>query len=134
MATPSPIPGEVPVHKTASGFPSPADDYVENRLDLNQLLVRNKSATFFLRVQGDAMRGAGIHDGDILVVDRSIVPFDRAVVVAAVNGDLVVRRLVLRPGAAELHAENPACAPIHLQQGQELDIWGVATSTVHRVK
>ncbi len=134
MATPPSLSGEVSAHKTASGFPSPADDYVENRLDLNQLLVKNRSATFFMRVQGDAMKGAGIYGGDILVVDRSIAPHDRAVVVAVVNGDLAVRRLVIRHGAAELHAENPACAPILLKEGQELDIWGVVTSTVHKVK
>lgn len=134
MATSPSISGQAVVHKVASGFPSPADDYTENRLDLNQLLVRNKSATFFLRVQGDSMKGAGIHDGDIIVVDRSIAPFDRAVVVAVVDGDLTVRRLITRHGAAELHAENPGCAPIRINEGQELDIWGVVTSAVHAVR
>ncbi len=134
MATPPSISGQAAVPKAASGFPSPAEDYTESGLDLNQLLVHNKSATFFLRVQGDSMTGAGIHDGDILVVDRSIAPFDRAVVVAVVDGELTVKRLKLRPGAAELHAENPGCAPIRLREGQEFDIWGVVTSAVHAVK
>ena len=121
-------------HKVSAGFLSVADDYVEGRLDLNQLLVRNKSATFFLRVKGDSMTGAGIHDGDIIVVDRSLAPIDRAVVVAVVDGELTVKRLRLRNGNAELHAENPKYAPVHLQEGQELTIWGVVTSAVHAVK
>lgn len=129
-ATPLPLYG----YKVAAGFPSPADDYVETRLDLNQLLVRNRSATFFLRVQGDSMINAGIHDGDIIVVDRSLEPGDRTVVVAAINGELTVKRLRLRNGRAELHAENPAYAPIVLGGEQELGIWGVVTHTVHTVK
>jgi DNA polymerase V len=121
-------------HKVAAGFPSPADDYVEERLDLNSLLVRNRSATFFLRVQGHSMTGAGIHDGDIIVVDRSLEPVDRSVVVAVVDGELTVKRLRLHNGRTELHAENPDYAPIELQQDQDISIWGVVTSAVHTVK
>lgn len=121
-------------HRISAGFPSPADDYVEGHLDLNQLLVHNKSATFFLRVKGDSMVNAGIHDGDIIVVDRSIEPADRSVVVAVVDGELTVKRLRLRNGIAELHAENPRYAPICFKDGQELTIWGVVTSSVHLVK
>jgi DNA polymerase V len=116
-----------------AGFPSPADDYVEDRLDLNQLLVQNKSSTFFLRVKGDSMVGAGIHNGDIIVVDRSIEPVDRSVVVAIVDGELTVKRLRLRFGNPELHAENQKYAPIRFKEGQELSIWGVVTSAVHTV-
>jgi DNA polymerase V len=121
-------------HTVPAGFPSPADDYVEDRLDLNQLLVHNKSATFFLRVKGDSMVNAGIHDGDIIVVDRSVEPIDRSVVVAVVDGELTVKRLVLRNGTAELHAENPKYVPIRFKEGQELTIWGVVTSAVHLVR
>lgn len=121
-------------HAIPAGFPSPADDYVEDRLDLNQLLIQNKAATFFLRVKGDSMDNAGIHDGDIIVVDRSIEATDRAVVVAVVDGELTVKRLVLRNGVAELHAENPKYAPIRFREGQELTIWGVVTSSVHAVR
>lgn len=117
-----------------AGFPSPADDYIEDRLDLNQLLVQNKPATFFLRVKGDSMINAGIHDGDIIVVDRSIEPADRAVVVAVIDGELTIKRLVKRNGVAELHAENPKYAPIRFKEGQVLTIWGVVTSSVHSVK
>ena len=121
-------------HTVPAGFPSPADDYVEDRLDLNQLLVQNKSATFFLRVKGDSMINAGIHDGDIIVVDRSVEPVDRSVVVAVIDGELTIKRLVKRNGVAELHAENPKYDPIRFKEGQELTIWGVVTSAVHTVK
>lgn len=121
-------------YSISAGFPSPADDYIEDRLDLNQLLVSNQPATFFLRVKGDSMINAGIHDGDIIVVDRSVQPVDRSVVVAVVDGELTVKRLVTRSGSAELHAENPKYAPIRFQDGQELTIWGVVTSAVHQVK
>ena len=121
-------------YSISAGFPSPADDYIEDRLDLNQLLVSNQPATFFLRVKGDSMINAGIHDGDIIVVDRSVQPVDRSIVVAVVDGELTVKRLITRSGATELHAENPKYAPIRLQEGQELTIWGVVTSSVHPVK
>ncbi|MHB1677157.1 MAG: LexA family protein [Sulfuriferula sp.] len=121
-------------HKVSAGFPSPADDYIEAKLDLNQLLVRNKAATFFLRVKGDSMINAGIHDGDIIVVDRSITPTDRSVVVAVIDSELTVKRLVINHGIAELHAENPRYAPLRFKKGQELTIWGVVTSAVHTVK
>lgn len=121
-------------HKVVAGFPSPADDYIEDFLDLNQLLVQNRAATFFLRVAGDSMVNAGIHGGDIIVVDRSIAPVDRSVVVAVVDGELTVKRLVLRRGTAELHAENPKYAPIRFREGQELTLWGVVTHSLHPVR
>ena len=121
-------------HSISAGFPSPADDYIEDRLDLNELLVSNKSATFFLRVKGDSMVNAGIHHGDIIVVDRSLQPAHRSIVVAVVDGELTVKRLITVNGSAELHAENPKYLPIRLQEGQELTIWGVVTSAVHQVK
>lgn len=121
-------------HSISAGFPSPADDYIEDRLDLNELLVSNKPATFFLRVKGDSMLNAGIHDGDIIVVDRSLQPVHRAIVVAVVDGELTVKRLIIRADITELHAENPKYAPLRLQEGQELTIWGVVTSSVHQVR
>jgi DNA polymerase V len=120
--------------KVPAGFPSPADDYVEDRLDLNQLLVQNKYATFFLRVKGDSMVNAGIHDGDIIVVDRSVEAVDRSIVVAVVDGELTVKRLRRHKGITELHAENPKYSPIRLKDGQELTLWGVVTSAIHPVK
>jgi DNA polymerase V len=121
-------------HSISAGFPSPADDYIEDRLDLNELLISNKPATFFLRVKGDSMVNAGIHHGDIIVVDRSLQPAHRAIVVAVVDGELTVKRLISYNGITELHAENTKYAPICLQEGQELTIWGVVTSSVHQVR
>ena len=121
-------------HSVSAGFPSPADDYVEDQLDLNEFLIRNKPATFFLRVKGDSMLNAGIHDGDIIVVDRSLRPVHRSIVVAVVDGELTVKRLHLQKGGAELHAENPQYEPILLGSGQELMIWGVVTCAVHTVR
>lgn len=121
-------------YSISAGFPSPADDYIEDRLDLNELLVNNKAATFFLRVKGDSMINAGIHHGDIIVVDRSVQAAHRSIVVAVVEGELTVKRLITGSGRAELHAENPKYEPICLQEGQELTIWGVVTSSVHQVK
>ena len=121
-------------HKVSAGFPSPADDYVEDVLDLNKLLIQNKAATFFLRVKGDSMVNAGIHDGDIIVVDRSLEAVDRSVVVAVVDNELTIKRLVWRNGVAELHAENPRYQPIRFREGQEMTIWGVVSSSVHSVE
>jgi DNA polymerase V len=141
MRTPFLLPSESPGrvllplfgHRVTAGFPSPADDYVEDRLDLNELLVQRQEATYFLRVKGDSMVGAGIHPGDLIVVDRSIDPQDGHVVVAEVNGELTVKRLRQVDGMPELHPENPAYPVIRFQEGQELRIWGVVTSTVHSV-
>lgn len=120
-------------YSISAGFPSLVDDCIEDRLDLNQLLVSNHAATFFLRVKGDSMINAGIHDGDIIVVDRSVQPVDRSIVVAVVDGELTVKRLIMHSGAAELHAENPKYTPIRFQDSQELILWGVVTSAVHQV-
>ncbi|WKJ91327.1 translesion error-prone DNA polymerase V autoproteolytic subunit [Methylomonas montana] len=92
--------------KVAAGFPSPADDYVEKSLDLNDLLVPKPAATFFVRAKGDSMLGAGIHPNDILVVDRSIEPIHGKVVICAINGELTVKRLVKDQKSWVLHAEN----------------------------
>lgn len=121
-------------HSVPAGFPSPADDYIQDRLDLNQLLIENPSATFFLRVKGSSMVGAGIMDGDIIVVDRSIIATDRSIVVAVVDGELTIKRLHFVHGRPELHAENPEFAPIRFKDGQELSIWGVVTNAIHTVR
>jgi DNA polymerase V len=117
--------------KVAAGFPSPADDYVEKSLDLNELLIQKPAATFFVRVQGESMLKAGIHPNDILVVDRSIEPVSGKIVICALNGELTVKRLIRRQGQWQLKAENAAYADIILHEALELVIWGVVTNVIH---
>ena len=117
--------------KVAAGFPSPADDYVEKTLDLNELLVQKPAATYFVRAEGESMLGAGIHPNDILIVDRSIEPVPGKIVICALNGELVVKRLVRDHGQWRLKAENPAYADIVLREEMETVIWGVVTNVIH---
>lgn len=115
------------------GFPSPAQDYVEDRLDLHKLLVRHPSATYFLRVSGDSMRDAGISDGDLLVVDRAITAQHGDIVVAAVCGEFTVKELHTRPALC-LMPHNSRYQPISFQDEHELQIFGVVTSTIRIYK
>lgn len=119
-------------HRVPAGFPSPADDYVEKGLDLNTYLVRNKAATYYFRVSGDSMTGAHIHDGDLLVVDRSIEPRHGHIVLAVINNEYTVKRLYACEDVIELHAENPAYPPIRFREDEELQVWGVVVGTVAR--
>ena len=121
------------VSRIAAGFPSPTDDYVEKQIDLNTHLIQHKEATFILRVSGWSMRDAGIFDGDEIIVDRAIIPVDGKIVVAAINGDLTVKRLRRIGSAVHLVAENPEFPVIILKEGEELCIWGVVTRVLHRV-
>ncbi len=118
--------------QTSAGFPSPADDHLELPLDLNLLLIKNRPATFFLRVKGEAMLSSGIHDGDILIVDKSVTASNGKVVVAAVDGELVVRRFQNSDGEASLIADD-ASKSIVLNDNDAVEIWGVATSVVHHL-
>ncbi len=113
----------------AAGFPAPGDDMVEKALDVNDLLVKNPASTFFVRVQGDSMEGAGIFSGDILVVDRSVEARSGKIVVAAVNGELVVKRLCTENGQLLLVSENEAYAPIVVGESEECFVWGVVTGS-----
>ena len=106
-----------------AGFPSPAEDYVDQALDLNALLVTNPPATFFVRVTGDSMIGAGIHHGDILSVDRSDEAHDGSIVIARINGELTVKELSLYP-AVRLIAHNPAYPAITLDENDDFEIFG----------
>jgi DNA polymerase V len=119
-------------HHVPAGFPSPADEYIEKSLDLNTYLIRNKAATFFFRVAGDSMTGAHIHDGDMLIVDRSIEPKHGHIVLAVINNEYTVKRLYSVAGAVELHAENPDYPPIRFQEHEELQVWGIVVGTVAR--
>ncbi|SFU67519.1 LexA family protein [Nitrosospira multiformis] len=120
------------LQRIPAGFPSPADEYAEAALDLNTYLIRNKVSTFFFRVMGDSMTGANIHDGDLLVVDRSIEPKHGHIVLAVINNEYTVKRLYHLDGAVELHAENPVYPPIRFQEHDELQVWGVVIGAVSR--
>jgi DNA polymerase V len=124
---------DLPANCAATGFPSPADDYAERKLDLNEHLVRNHQATFFMRVSGNSMIGAGIHDGDLLIVDRSLTTSHRKIVVAVVQGELLVKRLLYSNDKIFLAAENPNYAPIEVTQELGFEIWGVVTNVIHEV-
>ena len=115
----------------SAGFPSPADDYLDRNLDLNEHLVKNPAATFFVRVAGDSMIGAGINDNDILVVDRSLDPCSGSIVIAVVNGELTVKRLLRNKNFCRLIAENPAYPDLEINEETPLEIWGVATYAIH---
>jgi DNA polymerase V len=117
--------------RVAAGFPSPADDYIERSLDLNQLLIQKPAATFFVRAEGDSMIGAGIHNNDILVVDRSIEAVPNKVVICALNGELTVKRLVSKQGRMVLMAENPLYPDIPIHEDIEMTVWGVVTNVIH---
>jgi DNA polymerase V len=117
-----------------AGFPSPADDHLERALDLNEELVRNPAATFFVRVKGESMRDAGIRSGDILVVDRSVSPADRQIVVAMIDGEFTVKRFRKQNGRITLEAENPSFSPIDVGEDQELTIWGAVTYVIHQAR
>ncbi len=115
-----------------AGFPSPADDYFESQIDLKRELIKNPDATFVIRVQGDSMTSAGIDDGDVLIVDRSVKPRNRAIAVCYLNNDFTVKRLEMRGGRIRLLAANPAFAPIELQENDELTIWGIVTYVIKK--
>jgi DNA polymerase V len=120
--------------KVPGGFPSPADDYLEGELDLNELLIQHPAATFYVRLAGDSMIKAGLFDGDILVVDRAVKAQHKHIVVAVIDGEMTVKRLYSRGGRVELHPENPAYPPILIGEGRDLIIWGVVIGSVRQFK
>lgn len=121
------------VNKISAGFPSPADDYIEQRLDLNLHLIKHPAATFFLRVSGDSMINAGIYSGDLLIVDKSLEPIDGKIIIAALDGELTVKRLYKKNQQIKLIAENPLYPAIEIRE-QDLIIWGVVTFVIHEAQ
>ena len=119
--------------KVPAGFPSPADDHMEGKLDLNTHLVKHPTATFCVKASGDSMIGAGIHDGDILVVDRSLEPRQSRIVIAAVDGQLTVKRLKKKGKKIFLVPENKKFRSIELNENNDVKVWGVVTSVIHKV-
>ena len=132
LSPPSPQPELC--HKISAGFPSPAADYVEQGLDLNTYLVQHKAASFFFNVTGESMIGAGILDGDKVLVDRSVTPQHGHIVIAVIDAEYTLKRLYLLDGKVELHPDNPAYAPIRLVEGNELQIWGVVTAVIRKLR
>lgn len=116
-----------------AGFPSPADDYIERQLDLNEYFVKHPAATFYIRVTGESMTGAGIFPNDILVVDRSLEPLHGSIVIAVIDNELTVKRLHKKGGVVELHPENPAFPIIRLKSEMELVIWGVVSGVTRKI-
>ena len=126
---------EAPLMSSAvmAGFPSPAEQYVERPLDLNELLVARPAATYFVRARGDSMAGAGVQDGDLLVVDRSLDPEDGSTVIACVDGEFTVKTYRRDKSGVRLEAANPAYPPIRFAGEMELRVFGVVTAVVHRL-
>jgi len=116
-----------------AGFPSPSQDYSDTQIDLTKLLIRDESSTFIVRVSGDSMEGAGIYDGDELIVDRAIEPRDGHVVIAIVDGEMTVKRLRVIATGVVLQAENAAYPDVQVDELSELMIWGVATRCLHHL-
>ncbi|WP_432264640.1 LexA family protein [Autumnicola musiva] len=117
----------------SAGFPSPADDHLDNAIDLNQELIRNKDATFFGRVKGDSMRDAGITDGDLLIIDKSLKPASGRIAVCFIDGEFTVKRLKIEKDAIWLVPENETYKPIRVTEDNEFLIWGIVTNVIKAV-
>jgi SOS-response transcriptional repressors (RecA-mediated autopeptidases) len=116
-----------------AGFPSPADDFIDKRLDLNEHLIQHPAATFFVRAAGDSMLGAGIHDGDLLVVDRAVEAAAGRVVMAALGGELTIKRLERKGERLLLAPANPDYPSFDVTAREDFEIWGVVTHVIHKV-
>lgn len=119
--------------KVRAGFPSPADDYLDKKLDLNEFLIRHPASTFYVKVKGDSMIKAGINSGDVLIVDRSLEPKDKKIVVAILNNEFTVKRLRKTKDKLYLVSENDNYAPIEVKQDADFEIWGVVVHVIHSV-
>ncbi|NGX39245.1 MAG: LexA repressor [Chlamydiae bacterium] len=119
-------------HTVEAGFPSPAEGYLDETIDLNQLLIAHPTATFFVRVMGESMNQAGILPGDVLVVDRSIEPQNRSIVLAVINAEFTVKRLLKKEKKLFLAPENSSFSPIEITSETDFKIWGVITYVIHK--
>jgi DNA polymerase V len=115
-----------------AGFPSPADDYVEKRISLDEHLIRHRESTFFMRVSGNSMQNLGIFDGDLLVVDRAIQARSGCVVIAVLDGEFTVKQLLDTPEGPVLRAAHPDYPDTRILPGQDFTIWGVVSWNVHK--
>lgn len=119
--------------KVSAGFPSPAEDFFQERLDLNSYLIKHPASTFFVKVEGDSMVDAGIYNNDLLIVDRSLTPKENSIVIAAVNGELTVKKLKRVNGKLCLIPENKFYPSIELKDETDLRIWGVVIYSIHKI-
>lgn len=130
-----PSPQKLPLYLSAvqAGWPSPADDYIDQQINLHELAVKNPAATFFLRAAGDSMLGCGIHDGDLLIVDRSAEALHNRVVIAAIDGELLVKRLIRRGKKTYLAPANPDYPEMDISNREYVHIWGVVIYVLHKL-
>ena len=117
----------------SAGFPSPADDFKELRISIDREVVKNEEATFYARVSGESMQGAGLDNGDLLVIDRSLEPQDNKIAVCFIDGEFTVKRLKVEKACVYLMPENPDYPPIKVTEENQLLIWGVVTYVVKKV-
>ena len=123
---------KVQLISAAAGFPSPAENYIEEQLNLNKYLIKNKESSFFVRVSGDSMMNVGIFDNDILIVDRSLIPIRQSIILASIHGELVIKRLMKDLSENYyLKSENDNYPNIKLNSNTDTIIWGVATYVIH---
>lgn len=122
------------LERVAAGFPSPADDYLDRQLDLNELLIEHPAATYYVRAAGDSMTGAGIFPGDILVVDRALTPRSGDIVVAVLDGGMTVKRLDTDGRSCRLCPENSAYPVLEVGEGEQFEVWGVVSCVLHRTR
>ncbi len=119
------------LNPVTAGFPSPASDYIDKSVDLNEVLIKNKAATFLVKALGDSMINAGIFSGDILIVDKSITPASKNIVVAILNGEFTVKRFIKEESKIILYPENSKYKPIEINSEDDFKIWGVVTFVIH---
>ncbi len=119
--------------RISAGFPSPADDFKEVRISLDKELVKNKEATFYARVEGDSMIGAGIDDGDLLVIDRSIDPVSGKIAVCLINGEFTVKRIIKKNQKIYLKPENKNYKELEIGEESDLIIWGIVEYVIKKV-
>lgn len=120
--------------KISAGFPSPAEDYMDMSLDLNKELIKNPNATFYARVKGNSMQNIGIHDGDVLVIDRAVEPVNDTIAVCFIDGEFTVKRVHVEKECCYLLPENPEYAAIPVREDNHFMIWGIVTYVIKKMK
>ena len=121
------------LNSVCAGFPSPASDYLEGEIDLNRYLIKNPLATFIVKSQGNCMLQAGIHSGDLLIVDRSIKPKNNSIAIASIDGDLTVKRIKISEKKFLLSSDNKDYGNVKINNESDIFIWGIVTKVIHNV-